>query len=166
MIRASLALALALLATPARAGWSVAWAPETNLERLDVAAIGGARASVDMAAYILTDVPVIEALATAAERGVAVRVYRDNGEAGRTPSPRVAAALDRLARAPGVQVRVKAGAALMHLKSYCIDRALLRGGAANFSASGLKAQDNDRWTTDDPTAVAGFEATFDAMWGR
>jgi len=31
----------------------------------------------------------------------------------------------------------------MHLKSYQIDRRLLRTGAANFSASGLKRQDND-----------------------
>ena len=31
----------------------------------------------------------------------------------------------------------------MHLKSYQIDGRLLRTGAANFSASGLKRQDND-----------------------
>ena len=31
----------------------------------------------------------------------------------------------------------------MHLKSYQIDGKLLRTGAANFSASGLKRQDND-----------------------
>jgi hypothetical protein len=31
----------------------------------------------------------------------------------------------------------------MHLESYQIDGRLLRTGAANFSASGLKRQDND-----------------------
>jgi hypothetical protein len=31
----------------------------------------------------------------------------------------------------------------MHLKSYQIDSKLLRPGAANFSASGLKRQDNE-----------------------
>jgi phosphatidylserine/phosphatidylglycerophosphate/cardiolipin synthase-like enzyme len=31
----------------------------------------------------------------------------------------------------------------MHLNSYQIDGRLLRTGAANFSASGLKRQDND-----------------------
>jgi hypothetical protein len=31
----------------------------------------------------------------------------------------------------------------MHLKGYEIDGRLLRTGAANFSASGLKRQDND-----------------------
>ena len=31
----------------------------------------------------------------------------------------------------------------MHLKNYQIDGRLLRTGAANFSASGLKRQDND-----------------------
>jgi phosphatidylserine/phosphatidylglycerophosphate/cardiolipin synthase-like enzyme len=37
----------------------------------------------------------------------------------------------------------RSGAPLMHLKSYQIDGRWLRTGAANFSASGLKRQDND-----------------------
>jgi phosphatidylserine/phosphatidylglycerophosphate/cardiolipin synthase-like enzyme len=45
---------------------------------------------------------------------------------------------------PGVEIRTKhKPAASSHLKSYQIDRRLLRTGAANFSASGLKRQDND-----------------------
>lgn len=163
--RRALLLAIALfVAPPARADWHVAWAPATNLERLDVAAIGAATRSIDMAAFILTDVAVIDALTAAAGRGVAVRLYRDANE----PEPRgaVAAALERLIGSPHAEVRYKGDHTLMHLKSYCIDGRLLRGGAANFSASGLKHQDNDRWETDDPAAVRGFEATFNAMWGR
>ncbi|WGJ13761.1 hypothetical protein QEV83_13860 [Methylocapsa sp. D3K7] len=37
----------------------------------------------------------------------------------------------------------RVAAATMHLKRYHIDGRLLRSGAANFSASGLKRQDND-----------------------
>ena len=40
---------------------------------------------------------------------------------------------------PGVEIRIKhKTSAPMHLKSYQIDGQLLRTGAANFSASGLK----------------------------
>ena len=48
------------------------------------------------------------------------------------------------AEAPAVWFRTDhKPAAPMHLKSYQIDGRLLRTGAANFSASGLKRQDND-----------------------
>jgi phosphatidylserine/phosphatidylglycerophosphate/cardiolipin synthase-like enzyme len=43
----------------------------------------------------------------------------------------------------------------MHLKSYQIDGRLLRTGAANFSASGLKRQDNDLIVIESATAAAG-----------
>lgn len=46
------------------------YAPREDLEPIDVALIDGAAETIDMAAYVLTDVPVIEALAEAAARGV------------------------------------------------------------------------------------------------
>ena len=160
---AVLALLLAA-AAPARAGWSIAYAPGTNLERLDAALLGRAERSIDMAAYILTDVPVIDALAAAGARGVRVRVYRDPG--GFAPRGVVAEALGRLGAAPNVEVRTKRPGPPMHLKSYLVDGRVLRGGAANFSASGLKQQDNDRFETDDPAALAAFRAAFEAAWAR
>ena len=164
MIRA-LALPLLLaLATPAAASFTVAYAPSVNLERLDVGLLGTARASIDIAAYILTDVPVIDALAAAGARGVTVRLYRDGG--GFPPRGAVAEALDRLASAPNVEVRIKRAGSLMHLKSYLVDGRTLRGGAANFSASGLKSQDNDRFETDDAEAIHAFRSAFDAAWNR
>jgi phosphatidylserine/phosphatidylglycerophosphate/cardiolipin synthase-like enzyme len=45
----------------------------------------------------------------------------------------------------------------MHLKSYQIDGRLLRTGAANFSASGLKRQDNDLIMIDSADAATKFK---------
>ena len=72
----------------------------------------------------------------------------------------------RLAAAANVEIWTKRHGALMHLKSYLVDGRVLRGGAANFSASGLEQQDNDRFETDDPAAVAAFRAAFEASWAR
>jgi phosphatidylserine/phosphatidylglycerophosphate/cardiolipin synthase-like enzyme len=47
------------------------------LERIDVALIGEAAKQIDMAAYVLTDSAVIEALRDASARGVKVRIWRD-----------------------------------------------------------------------------------------
>jgi phosphatidylserine/phosphatidylglycerophosphate/cardiolipin synthase-like enzyme len=60
------------------------------------------------------------------------------------PSASPAKVFNDLAETPGVEIRIKHKASdPMHLKSYQIDGRLLRTGAANFSASGLKRQDND-----------------------
>lgn len=137
------------------------YAPAENLERIDVALIDGAGVSIDMAAYVLTDGAVIEALADAAARGVKARIWRDNSTSGYGD----AAAIARLAAA-GATIRIKPGPELMHMKSYCVDGEILRTGAANFSASGEKRQDNDIVVIRDKAACAGFEANFERLWGE
>ena len=52
----------------------------------------------------------------------------------------------------------------MHLKSYQIDGKLLRTGAANFSASGLKRQDNDLIVIESPGAATNFKRNFEARF--
>jgi phosphatidylserine/phosphatidylglycerophosphate/cardiolipin synthase-like enzyme len=54
----------------------------------------------------------------------------------------------------------------MHLKSYEIDGQLLRTGAANFSASGLKRQDNDLIIIESVDAAAAFKRNFDAQFAE
>ena len=51
------------------------YAPVENLEHVDVALIDRAEHEIDMAAYVLTDWPVMQALTRAADRGVKVRIY-------------------------------------------------------------------------------------------
>jgi phosphatidylserine/phosphatidylglycerophosphate/cardiolipin synthase-like enzyme len=144
------------------------FAPAENLEALDVRAIDAARVRIDLAAYVLTDVPVIDALARAAARGVHVRIYREGRETPeRATSPRVEGAFGRLAAAPNAIIRYKSDAApLMHLKAYCVDGRTLRTGAANFSASGETAQDNDALFLRGRRACDAFDRHFATMWGR
>ena len=55
----------------------------------------------------------------------------------------IACLMPRCRNAPRSLMFRRVAASPMHLKSYQIDGRLLRTGAANFSASGLKRQDND-----------------------
>ena len=116
----------------------------------------------DMAAYVLTDWPVMQALTRAADRGVAIRIYLDGAQfAEREP----AKVFRDLAETPGVEIRIKHETGdPMHLKSYQIDGRLLRTGAANFSASGLKRQDNDLIAIESAEATASFKRNFDARY--
>lgn len=143
---------------------TIHYAPMENLERIDVALIDQARIKIDLAAYVLTDWPVMQALTRAADRNVKVRIYLGGGRIGeREPTP----PFQELFNHPAIEIRFKrAGAPLMHLKSYQIDGRLLRTGAANFSASGLKRQDNDLIIIESPAAAAAFERHFDAIYAK
>lgn len=147
---------------PLFAGIRVFYGPHSGFETVDAKLIGGARKSIDMAAYVLTDQALVSALGAAAMRGVRVRIYIDGEESGRAGS-----VVEMIASAPNVELRRKAhGRDLMHLKSYQIDGRTLRTGSANFSVSGEEFQDNDLVVIDSPAAVQGFEDTFERLWTR
>ena len=72
-----------------------------------------------------------------------------------------------LAETPGVEIKAKhKPASPMHLKSSQIDGRLLRTGAANFSASSLKRQDNDLIVIESAEAAAAFKRAFYARYAR
>jgi phosphatidylserine/phosphatidylglycerophosphate/cardiolipin synthase-like enzyme len=138
------------------------YAPVENLERVDVSLIDHAKSAIDIAAYVLTDRPVMLALLRAAQRGVKVRVYMDGRRIGeREPKPLFL----ELLSSPGIEIRFKRrGSPLMHLKSYQIDGLRLRTGAANFSASALKRQDNDLIIIESQAAALAFKQRFEAIF--
>lgn len=161
MIRASIGLLLFLGSASAA---EIHYAPVENLERIDVDHLDDAEHTIDFAGYVLSDWPVIEALLNAGTRGVKVRVYVDGSQAGQ-PSMSPDGPFGKLFEASNVEIREKhPGKPIMHLKAYCIDGRLFRTGSANFSASGLKQQDNDLILFDDPALCGAFEADFDRMW--
>lgn len=147
---------------PMAVGVRVFYGPRAGFEDLDLRLIGGARKSIDMAAYVLTDRAVISALGAAAMRGVRVRIYLDGEERGGL-SP----AIEAVASARNMEIKRKGRSRdLMHLKSYQVDGRALRSGSANFSVSGAEFQDNDLILIESPAAVAQFEETFQRLWAR
>jgi phosphatidylserine/phosphatidylglycerophosphate/cardiolipin synthase-like enzyme len=126
--------------------------PGGALDRIDAELIDNSETSIDMAAYVLSDWEVIEALDNAAARGVRVRVILD---------PREHSAVDRMA---GLHVRMKAPGPLQHLKAFVIDGATLPAASANFFRSGEQEQDNDLILVRDPQLAARFELNFGRMW--
>jgi phosphatidylserine/phosphatidylglycerophosphate/cardiolipin synthase-like enzyme len=142
----------------------IRYAPVENLEQADVALFDRAERDIDIAAYVLTDWPVMRALIRAAGRGVRVRIYMDGRRIGeREPTPLFLELLTN----PAIETRFKRpGSPLMHLKSYQIDGRWLRTGAANFSASGLKRQDNDLLVIDSQAAAEVFKRRFEAIFAQ
>jgi phosphatidylserine/phosphatidylglycerophosphate/cardiolipin synthase-like enzyme len=105
----------------------------------------------------------MQALTRAADRGVTVRIYLDGTQLAEREPVKV---FHDLAETPSVEMRTKRDhGPPMHLKSYQIDGRLLRTGAANFSASGLKRQDNDLVVIESAAAAVAFKRAFDVRFG-
>jgi phosphatidylserine/phosphatidylglycerophosphate/cardiolipin synthase-like enzyme len=141
------------------------YAPRENLESVDVREIARAQLSIDMAAYVLSDPRIIEALTDAAERGVVIRLYLDRSQFAEH-GPTRGGAVEALLAHPNVAAKVKGEGVLMHLKAYAVDGELLRTGSGNFSRSGLASQDNDALFIADPAVVDAFESNFERIWAR
>lgn len=150
---------------PTMAGVRLFFGPAPGFDEVDRDLISRARRRIDMAAYVLTDRRVIEALEAAAKRGVKVRIYLDPDQPGGRAA--LGARFERLLRAGPVEARIKAGGQdFMHMKSYQVDGRWLRTGSANFSFSGESRQDNDILVIESLDAVGAFVARFDLLWGR
>lgn len=141
------------------------YSPGTNLERSELAQLETATRSVDVAMYSFTDRELAGELAALARKGVRVRVYRDR-EQFQQEAQWENVTTTSILLAAGIEVRVKGGRDLMHLKSYAIDGRMLRTGSANWSPTGLKRQDNDVRYESSSEAVERFERKFEEMWVR
>ncbi len=146
------------------AGVRMFYGPSDNLQQVDTDLISRARESIDMAAYVLTNGAVTDALTAAARRGVRVRLYLDPDQPPQ--AGRAGERLMALARTAGISVRVKRGDHIMHLKAYQVDRRVLRTGSANFSIAGLQRQENDIVVIEAQDAVARFLRDFEDLWSR
>jgi phosphatidylserine/phosphatidylglycerophosphate/cardiolipin synthase-like enzyme len=152
--RAVLGAIVAAMVARSAAGQEVHFSPEEKLDLIDVSLIAGAKSTIDLASYALTDRIVLNALLEAERRGVAIRIVLDPRERHDF------VALEELSD----NVRIKRSGPFMHLKAYVIDGEILRTGAANFSTSGEREQDNDLIVIRDAKAAALFQAHFERMW--
>ena len=148
------ALGALMLTVSGALAQEIHYSPEERLDVIDAALIAGAKHSIDLASYSLTNWTVLDALNAAERRGVVIRVVLD---------PREQHDFVRLGDMSD-NVRIKRGGPFMHLKAYAIDGEILRTGSANFSKSGENAQDNDLIVIRDKGAAAKFEAHFERMW--
>ena len=125
--------------------------------------ISGARMSVDMTMYQLSDAKAQDALKAAAKRGVKVRVLLDSDTAGGGSSTMNKAAYSDLAT-NGVEVRWAWSGTLWHQKSISRDGAAAAIMTCNLNAPDYPVVRDFAVITDNPATVAGMGATFDKDW--
>lgn len=120
--------------------------------------ITGATTSIRMTMYELTDLAVVDALAVAAKRGIAVKVILDAAFHGHTTNQN---AYTRL-RAAGVTVKWAPPDVIYHQKTIAIDDSTAAISTANLVPRYYPSSRDAVIVTTDPRDVAAITATFDA----
>lgn len=123
------------------------------------AAIGGARSTLDIAAYEFNNEILTEAVIEAHERGVRVRVVTDD-EAGIEDDETT---LSRLIAA-GIPVVDDDRTDLMHNKFVIIDGSVVWTGSWNLTINGTYRNNNNVIRLRSRRAVENFQAEFDEMF--
>lgn len=135
--------------------------------RFALAAIGAARASVDLElAYLVAQPPLIHVLCAAAQRGVAVRVLTNSAESNDLPfiGWTVAEALLQL-RPAGVQLRLRRGAGCtLHPKYLVVDGRWVSFGSHNLDYHSSRLCCETNLIVDDAPLATALRGFFDEGW--
>jgi cardiolipin synthase len=147
------------VAAPDPAVLVAATLPDAEILPMVLGAIAGARRSLDVAMYTLTDADVVAAMEAAQARGVSVRVLLDPSERPSDPS---ASSL----RAHGVDVRLyRSGGEKLHAKAAIVDESTVVLGSANWTVSGFEHNHElDVTIPDSPAVAASLEEQFKRDW--
>jgi phosphatidylserine/phosphatidylglycerophosphate/cardiolipin synthase-like enzyme len=133
--------------------------PGEGIRAAALAAIGAAQHSIDIAMFVLSDPLVLDALASAARRGVKVRAVLDPTQ------PQNAAAMATLESA-GALVRSyrQAGDELLHAKLGIFDRQTVLFGSCNWSRSGFTRNHELDLLVSDATLARIFLSRLEQDW--
>ena len=122
--------------------------------------INNAAEKLDIAIYSLTDTDIVNAIASAKQRGVDVRVITD---ANQSASKSQQSALDTL-RESGITIKINKHSGLMHLKVTIADNKIVTTGSFNYSAAAGNQNDEVLVVINNIQTAADFETEFERMW--
>ncbi|HEX9097053.1 MAG TPA: phosphatidylserine/phosphatidylglycerophosphate/cardiolipin synthase family protein [Candidatus Dormibacteraeota bacterium] len=133
--------------------------PGEDIRAAALAAISAARQSIDIEMFVLSDRLVLDALASAARRGVRVRAILDPTQ------PQNAATIAEL-QASGALMRmyVQAGDELLHAKVGIFDRQIVLFGSCNWSRSGFTRNHELDLLVRDATLARVFLSQLEQDW--
>lgn len=134
--------------------------PDAGIHPLAVELVDGARATLDLELFVLTDAAVVHSLVRAHARGVRVRLLLD-------PAQRPSDASAELLRGAGVEVRLYRGSGeKLHAKAAVADGHRILFGSANWTAGGFERNHELDIGLDSAPAAATLLAAMRADWER
>ena len=124
------------------------------------ALLRGARRTLDICVFTITDDRVSDEIAHAHGRGVQVRILTDDDKSFDPGSD-----IGRLTRL-GITVRQDSSPYHMHHKFALIDRQQLVSGSYNWTRGAAEFNQENFIVSQDPTLLSEFQTAFDRLWGK
>jgi cardiolipin hydrolase len=129
-------------------------APRDRIKTL----LSGARTSLDICVFTITDDGISKEIARAHQRGIKVRVITDNDKSHDRGSD-----IEKLS-AIGVPLVVDQTEAHMHHKFAIVDGRRLLNGSYNWTRSAYRVNEENLLVTDDTTLVSEYQREFNSLW--
>ncbi|MFT5434349.1 MAG: cardiolipin hydrolase [Myxococcota bacterium] len=129
-------------------------APRDRIKTL----LSGARSSLDICVFTITDDGISKEIGRAHQRGVKVRVITDNDKSYDRGSD-----IEKLS-AIGVPLVVDQTDAHMHHKFAIVDGRRLLNGSYNWTRSAYRVNEENLLVTDDSTLVSEYQREFNSLW--
>ena len=136
------------------------FAPHDDCVEKIVGLFRGARATVDVCVFTITDNRIARAIDAAQRRGVRVRIVTDNDKSGDLGSD-----IRRL-EAAGIAVAFDDSGDHMHHKFAIFDGASLLTGSYNWTRSASEHNHENFIVTSEPRLLAAFTSEFERLWAR
>ena len=136
----------------------VAFCPSPQCVSLTESAIDAAQQRIDVAMYSFTNDELGQALVRAKQRGVEVRVILEKQQSTTQYSE-----LELLKNA-NIPVRIDSNPQLMHHKFAVIDSEFVITGSMNWTANGVKENNENVLVIHSPELNAQFAQEFETLW--
>ncbi len=137
---------------------SASFSPGLDCLNTIQAHLRGARQSVDLCVFTISDDRITEEILRAHQRGVILRLLTDNEK-----EHDIGSDIARL-RNSGIPTVVDRSRAHMHHKFAIIDGMWLLNGSYNWTRSASDANEENIMVSNDPRLVAQFQGQFDQLW--
>ncbi|MBI2149774.1 MAG: phospholipase D family protein, partial [Acidobacteria bacterium] len=137
------------------------FSPNGGIAARIVQEIERTRTSIDIAIYSFTRNEIADALIAAKNRGVAIRILADSGQAPGSGSEiaRLEAAGFALKRTAGVS-----GSGIMHNKYALFDGSVLLTGSYNWSTNAEENSFENAVFIRNAAAISAYQANFNSIW--
>ena len=119
----------------------------------------GARHSIDVCVFTISDNRISEELISAKRRGVQVRIITDNDK-----QYDIGSDIEELIQA-NISVCTDNSEYHMHHKFALFDRKILLNGSFNWTRSASSSNEENLLTTDNPALVKQYITQFEKLWG-
>ncbi|KAI8391671.1 uncharacterized protein BYT42DRAFT_557662 [Radiomyces spectabilis] len=126
-----------------------------------ISVIDSARDTIDICVFSITDDDVADALISANQRGVKVRIITDNRQAAIKGADAA-----RLQADYGIPYKTDRTTGYMHNKFAIIDHATLINGSFNWSNGARFKNRENIMITNIPTCITQFDKQFEALWAE